>query len=73
MQSGPWILNQNALIVKDLDEGAQPSETILNSVPGWVHIYNVPWGKKDDVWGRQYGGGLGKVLEVHVPRALVRR
>jgi hypothetical protein len=44
MRGGPWILNQNALIVKDLDKAAQPSETILNSVPVWAHIYDVPWG-----------------------------
>jgi hypothetical protein len=49
MQGGPWIFNQNALIVKDLDETAQPSELVLNSVPVWVHIYDIPWGKQDKV------------------------
>ncbi|KAK1614381.1 hypothetical protein QYE76_019898 [Lolium multiflorum] len=56
MRGGPWILNQNSLFVKDLDEAAQPSETILNLVPVWVRIYDMPWGKQDDVWGRRYGG-----------------
>ncbi|KAM0834114.1 hypothetical protein ACQ4PT_063820 [Festuca glaucescens] len=52
---------------EDLDEAAQPSETVLDSVPVWVRIYAVPWGKQDDVWGRRYGNGLGKALEVDVP------
>ncbi|KAM0892234.1 hypothetical protein ACQ4PT_025875 [Festuca glaucescens] len=45
MRGGPWIFKQNALIVKDIDNALQPSETILDSVPVWVRIYNVPWGK----------------------------
>ncbi|KAM0921516.1 hypothetical protein ACQ4PT_006804 [Festuca glaucescens] len=71
MRAGPWIFNQNALIVKDLDDDAQPSETVLDTVlhavPVWVRIYDVPWGKHDDVWGKRYGKGLGEALEVDVP------
>ncbi|KAM0911782.1 hypothetical protein ACQ4PT_013257 [Festuca glaucescens] len=67
MRGGPWIFNQNALIVKNLDEAAQPSKSVLNSVPVWVRIYDVPWGKQNDVWGKRYGNGLGKALDVDVP------
>ncbi|KAM0872200.1 hypothetical protein ACQ4PT_038874 [Festuca glaucescens] len=66
-RGGPWIFNQNALIVTDLDESLQPSETALNAVPVWVRIYDVPWGKQNEVWGYRYGDGLGKTLEVDVP------
>jgi hypothetical protein len=67
MRGGPWIFNQHALIVTDFDSKAQPSETVLNSVPVWVQIYDVPWGKQDEEWGTKYGNGLGKTLEVDVP------
>ncbi|KAM0920745.1 hypothetical protein ACQ4PT_007312 [Festuca glaucescens] len=66
MRGGPWIFNQNALLVKDLDESAQPSESVLNSVPVWVQIYDMPWDKQDNVWGRRYGNGLGEAIEVDV-------
>ncbi|KAK1615802.1 hypothetical protein QYE76_021319 [Lolium multiflorum] len=67
MRGGPWIFNQNALLGTDLEESAQPSETKLDSVPVWVRIYDVPWGKQDENWGMKYGNGLGKAMEVDVP------
>ncbi|KAK1629703.1 hypothetical protein QYE76_004018 [Lolium multiflorum] len=67
MRGGPWIFDQHALIVKNLNETAQPSETILNSVPVWVRIYDVPWGKQNKTWGMRYANGLGKALEVDEP------
>ncbi|KAK1699605.1 hypothetical protein QYE76_016302 [Lolium multiflorum] len=67
MRGGPWIFNQNALLVKKLDEAAQPSETVLDSVPIWMRIYDVPWGKHNKIWGMRYGDGLGEAMEVDVP------
>ncbi|KAM0909255.1 hypothetical protein ACQ4PT_014931 [Festuca glaucescens] len=66
-RGGPWIFNQNALIVKDFDDAAQPSDIKFDAVPVWVRIYDVPFGKQDEVWGKRYGNGLGKALEVDVP------
>jgi hypothetical protein len=37
-------------------------------VPVWVRVYDVPWGKQDEVTGRKFGNGLGKALEVDVPK-----
>ncbi|KAK1630142.1 hypothetical protein QYE76_004457 [Lolium multiflorum] len=65
-RGGPWIFNQNAMLVKEFNDAAQPSEIVLNLVPVWVRIYDVPWGKQTEVWGRRYGDGLGKALEVDV-------
>ncbi|KAM0888242.1 hypothetical protein ACQ4PT_028466 [Festuca glaucescens] len=44
-RGGPWIFNKNALIVKEIKEDEQPSEMVLDRVPVWVRIYDVPWGK----------------------------
>jgi hypothetical protein len=40
---GPWIYKQNALIVKDFDSSAQPSEIKLDAVPVWMKVYDVPF------------------------------
>lgn len=66
-RGGPWIFKKNVLLVKALDNKAQPSETILDSVPIWVRIYDIPWRKQDEETGMKYGDGLGKALEVDVP------
>ncbi|KAM0913790.1 hypothetical protein ACQ4PT_011932 [Festuca glaucescens] len=66
-RGGPWIFNKNALLVKKLDNEARPSETILDSVPIWVRMYDIPWGKQDEETGMKYGNGLGRALEVDVP------
>lgn len=68
LRGGPWIFKQHALLLKEVDDKAQPSETILDSVPIWVRIYDVPWGKQNELWGRRYGNGLGTALEVDVPK-----
>jgi hypothetical protein len=42
MRGGSWIFKRNALLMKDFKKGTRPSEIILDSVPVWVHIYDVP-------------------------------
>ncbi|KAM0890726.1 hypothetical protein ACQ4PT_026820 [Festuca glaucescens] len=72
-RGGPWIYKQNALIVKDLDNAAQPSAIKLDAVPVWVKIYDVPFGKKDKTWGMRYGNALGEALEVDVPASELQK
>ncbi|CAM0881945.1 unnamed protein product [Alopecurus aequalis] len=66
-RGGPWIFNRNALLVKALDDKVRPSETVLNSVPIWVRIYDVPWGKQNEGTGMRWGNPLGRALEVDTP------
>ncbi|KAM0859523.1 hypothetical protein ACQ4PT_047154 [Festuca glaucescens] len=67
IRGGPWIFNRNALPVKAVEDELQPSEMILDSVPIWVRLYNVPWGKQKKEPGMKYGNLLGKALEVDAP------
>jgi hypothetical protein len=67
MRGGPWIFRQHALVVKDFTVASRPSEAVLDSVPVWVRIYDVPWEKQNKLWGMRYGNGLGKAVEVDVP------
>lgn len=72
-RGGPWIFKQHALIIKDFDKSVQPSEIKLDAVPVWVRIYNVPFEKQDEVWGRRYGNGLGEAIEVDVPASELKK
>jgi hypothetical protein len=67
MRGGPWIFKRNALLLKELDKATSPSEMVLDAVPVWVRIYDVPWGKQNKAWGMKVGNGLGKAVEVDAP------
>jgi hypothetical protein len=38
-----------------------------------VQIYDVPFIKQDEIWGRRYGDGLGDTIEVDVPESEVNK
>jgi hypothetical protein len=67
MRGGPWIFKRNALILKDFDTKACPSEHVIDSVPVWIRIYDVPGEKQNKKWGMRYGNGLGRAMEVDEP------
>jgi hypothetical protein len=67
MPGGPWIFRRHALILKDFDVKLSPSEHILDTVPVWVRIYDVPGEKQNKKWGMRYGNGLGRAMEVDAP------
>jgi hypothetical protein len=67
MRGGPCIFKRNALVIKDLGKSRRPSEMVLDSVPVWVRIYDVPWDKQNEAWGMKVGNGLGRAVEVDAP------
>ncbi|KAE8781595.1 hypothetical protein D1007_45116 [Hordeum vulgare] len=68
-RGGPWIYDGNALLVAPFDGEARPSESILDSVPVWVRVFDVSWKKQTRVYGKAIGGTLGEVLEVDAPES----
>ncbi|KAE8770865.1 hypothetical protein D1007_57311 [Hordeum vulgare] len=66
-RGGPWIYDGNAVLVAPFDDDARPSESVLDSVPVWVRVFDVPWKRQTKVYGRAIGGTLGEVLEVDAP------
>jgi hypothetical protein len=68
-RGGPWIFNMNVLLVKELDDAIRPSEMVLDKVPIWVRVYDVPWGKQNWETGMKFGNSLGKAVEVDVPKS----
>ncbi|KAM0925681.1 hypothetical protein ACQ4PT_004036 [Festuca glaucescens] len=65
-QGGPWIHLGVACLVAPLDDSAQPSEAVLDTVRLWVRFYNVAWKKQTKEYGELIGSKLGKVVEVDV-------
>ncbi|KAM0895064.1 hypothetical protein ACQ4PT_024054 [Festuca glaucescens] len=63
-RGGPWIYRGYPLLFGKIVEGARPSETVLNSVPLWVQVYDVPWNRKKKSTAQLIGANLGKYLEV---------
>jgi hypothetical protein len=63
-RGGPWVYRGYPLLVTKRLENTRPSETILNSVPIWVHVYDLPWNRQKMNTAKLIGNKLGKYLEV---------
>ncbi|KAK1628378.1 hypothetical protein QYE76_002693 [Lolium multiflorum] len=68
-RGGPWIHQGVACLVAPLDDRAQPSEAVLDSIQLWVKFFDVPWNKQNEEYGRLIGSKLGEVQEVDVDAA----
>lgn len=66
LQGGPWIHRGDALLVAEFDGLTCPSKILLNSVPIWVRIYDLPLVLMIQARGKLYGSKLGNVREVDV-------
>ncbi|KAE8786347.1 hypothetical protein D1007_39856 [Hordeum vulgare] len=47
----PWIYDGNALLVVPFDGNAKPSESVIDSVPVWVRVFDVPWKRQTRMFG----------------------
>ncbi|KAE8815048.1 hypothetical protein D1007_07549 [Hordeum vulgare] len=67
-RGGPWIYDGNALLVAPFDGYARPYEPVLDSVPVWVRVFDIPWKRQTRAYGRAICVMLGEVLEVDAPK-----
>ncbi|KAM0902344.1 hypothetical protein ACQ4PT_019381 [Festuca glaucescens] len=67
-QGGPWtwIHLGVACLIAPLNDKAQPSDVVLDTVRLWVRFYDVPWRKQMKEYGERLGSNFGKVVEVDV-------
>ncbi|KAM0874926.1 hypothetical protein ACQ4PT_037120 [Festuca glaucescens] len=65
-QGGPWIHQGVACMTAPLNDKAQPSDVILDTVCMWVRFYDVPWGKQTKEYGELLGSKFGRVVGVDV-------
>ncbi|KAM0924588.1 hypothetical protein ACQ4PT_004573 [Festuca glaucescens] len=62
-RGGPWIYRGYPLLVAKVTAGVRPSETVLNSVPLWVQVYDMHWNRQKKSTAQLIGANLGKYLE----------
>jgi hypothetical protein len=63
-RGGPWIYRGYPLLVTKIQGDLRPSETVLNTVPLWVQVYDLPWRRQKKSTAMLIGNKLGKYLDV---------
>jgi len=51
LRGGPWFFNKHMMILGAMAEGENPEQVMLNTVPFWIQVHNLPSGL--------YGGNGG--------------
>lgn len=59
----PWAFENNSLICTRFEDGAQPDTTILNKLPIWIEIYDLPFGYSTDMILEQIGNVIGSFIK----------
>jgi hypothetical protein len=70
-RGGSWIYRGYPLLVAKIPEVKWPSETVLNSVPLWVQVYDLPWNRQKKTTALLVGAKLGKYLEADLVRMAI--
>ncbi|KAH6760569.1 hypothetical protein C2S51_017518 [Perilla frutescens var. frutescens] len=60
----PWTFNKHILVLKKASVDIQPSRMVLNSVPFWVRIYDLPLAGRNPGMVQQIGNRIGKFVEL---------
>jgi cytochrome c len=66
LQGGPWLHRGDAILVAEFDGLTNPSMVLLDTVPIWVRVYDLPLVMMNKARGDLYGSKIGKVREVDV-------
>ncbi|KAH6805217.1 hypothetical protein C2S51_030048 [Perilla frutescens var. frutescens] len=59
----PWHFNKHLLVLKRVEPNMQPSTIILDSVPFWIRIYDLPMVGRGITTIKQIKNRLGEFLE----------
>ena len=68
LSGGPWIVDNQVLVLSEWYEGIEEDAEAFRSVPLWVQVWNLPvhWMSKEA--GRRLGSNFQSVREVIVPQ-----
>jgi hypothetical protein len=64
LDRGPWTFKGDALIVVRYDGLARMSEIVINSIPLWIRIFDIPVAMLTHDFVNALGAKVGTVLEV---------
>ncbi|XP_066365160.1 uncharacterized protein [Miscanthus floridulus] len=64
LQGGPWIYRGDPLLVAAYDGKLRPSDVVLNLMPIWIRIEDMPLNLMNEGTGQILGSNVGKVVVV---------
>ncbi|KAL8515804.1 hypothetical protein ACS0TY_014484 [Phlomoides rotata] len=60
----PWHFDKNIILLKELDNGEQPSTIVFTTVTFWVRLYDLPMSAGNPISIKKIGGCIGNVVEI---------
>ena len=69
LDGGPWIIDNQILVLSSWFAGIEEDYTAFNFAPLWIQVWNLPihWMSKET--GKKIGAMVGEVKEVIIPQA----
>ncbi|GAA0168168.1 hypothetical protein LIER_22942 [Lithospermum erythrorhizon] len=64
LQGEPWLFKGYAIIIKRWFPGMQVEDVVLDSLPCWVQVWNLPLGYVGAEFGQTTGAHIGEFMEL---------
>lgn len=68
MEDGPWSFDRDLVLLKKMAGDEQPSKIVLDKVPFWIRLVNLPLNRRNEVAVRAIASRLGEVIDIDVDR-----
>ncbi|KAM0832580.1 hypothetical protein ACQ4PT_064801 [Festuca glaucescens] len=66
VEDGPWMFDDELIVMEDFDEDKGVDEYKFESIPIWVRIFNLPVSRMNRDTGEAMGDVIGKFIPVEV-------
>ncbi|KAM0877223.1 hypothetical protein ACQ4PT_035631 [Festuca glaucescens] len=66
LDSGPWMLNNDLVVVEDFDPNKSVDEYDFKTVPIWIRVLKLPLGRMNRITAEMIGEKVGEWLEADV-------
>ncbi|KAM0836009.1 hypothetical protein ACQ4PT_062581 [Festuca glaucescens] len=64
LEEGPWMFDNDLLVMEDFDVNKSVDEYKFESFPIWVRIFNLPLGRMNRKTGEEMGEVIGEYIDV---------
>lgn len=62
--SGPWIFRGDAVLVEELQEGVDPENFVISTVPIWVQFKKIPFYLLSQELAKELGSEIGELVSI---------
>lgn len=63
LKKGPWYFDNHMLILDFIPSNTMPNQVVLQSVPFWVQIHDLPTGYMSEKVGKDIASSIGEFIE----------